>query len=155
MRVIKLKYISVSTLVIVIMGLFSCNSDKDLSTVESLDLNKYKGLWYEIARLPNRFEKNLECVTARYTLDAKGKVIVENSGYNTKSLDMESITGKAWVPDSTTPGVLKVRFFWPFAGDYYVIDVDEDYQTALVGSPDRKYLWILSRSTNIEKVSIL
>ena len=131
-------------------GLFSGSPSKDLPTVDVVDIERYAGLWYEIARLPNSFEKNLTCVTANYTLLKKGKIEVLNKGYSTKKGAFKSSRGRAWVPDDKYPGRLKVSFFWPFAGNYYIISLDKDYQYALVGDPSREYLWILSRSQDLD-----
>ena len=128
-----------------LVGFFNSTKNPDLPTVKEVDLNKYAGKWYEIAKLPNRFERGLECITATYTIKKNGKVEVKNGGIKTKKGKMQDIKGTAWVPNLSHPGVLKVQFFWPFAGDYYIMDLDEDYQYALVGSPNRDYLWILSR----------
>lgn len=130
----------------------SCKSEEYLPTVEKVDLNKYAGQWYEIARLPNFFEKGLECITATYTLREDGKITVLNKGHRSedKSRVKES-KGKAWRPDPTIEGQLKVQFFWPFSGDYYIIHLDEDYQYVLLGSPSRKYLWILARENKLDQ----
>lgn len=132
-----------------IILLFSCGSTEELATVEKVDLQKYAGTWYEIAKLPNTFEKNLSCISATYTLKENGKINVLNQGYNTKKGTWKDITGTAWVPDPEIPGQLKVRFFWPFSGDYYIISLADDYSYALVGDPSRKYLWILSRNQDL------
>ena len=140
------------TLLAIALIAVSCNSNKELPTVNVVDLNRYQGTWYEIARLPNRFEKDLECVTATYTLNTDGTIKVLNQGINlANEMQKETATGKAKVPDTQHPGRLKVSFFGPFYGDYYIIDLDTNYQYALVGDPSRKYLWILSRTTNLEK----
>ena len=128
-------------------ALFGCSSNEDLPTVPELDLDQYSGTWYEIWRLPNSFEKGLECVTATYTPLPDGKVEVLNKGV--KGEKLKSITGKAWVPDPGQPARLKVRFFWPFAGDYYVIKLADDYSYTLVGDPSRKFLWILAREKQL------
>ncbi len=133
-------------LIVFIMCLFGCSSNKNLETVDHVDLNKYRGKWYEIARLPNSFEKGLVCVTANYSIKDNGKIEVLNRGH--KESDKSKIKqskGTAWVPDTDEPGRLKVSFFWPFAGDYYIMALDDGYDHALVGSPSRKYLWILAR----------
>ncbi len=132
--------------------LISCNKGKDeLSTVSPVNLKKYSGTWYEIARLPNRFEKGLECVTATYTLRSDGKIEVVNKGRKTGELNkISKIKGVAWVPDKRYPGRLKVRFFWPFSGKYYILDLDKNYRYALVGEPSRKYLWVLSKDKHID-----
>lgn len=136
---------------IIMAGLLSGNPSNDLPTVEKVDLNKYAGLWYEIARLPNSFEKDLKCVTAEYTLKPNGKVEVRNKGYSTKKGAFKSSKGRAWVPDDKYPGRLKVSFFWPFAGNYYIIVLDPEYKYALVGDPSREYLWVLSRDELLDK----
>lgn len=128
-------------------AIFGCSSNEDLPTVPELNLDQYAGTWYEVWRLPNSFEKGLECVTATYTLLPNGKVEVLNQGV--KGSKRKSITGKAWVPDPGQPARLKVRFFWPFTGDYYVIELADDYSYALVGDPSRKFLWILARDPEL------
>ena len=129
---------------------FGCGSKEELETVKNVDLNKYAGTWYEIAKLPNKFEKNLSCISATYTLKENGKVNVLNQGFNTKKGTWKDISGTAWVPNSEFPGQLKVRFFWPFAGDYYIISLADDYSYALVGDPSRQYLWVLSRNQELD-----
>ena len=133
-----------------LMGLFSC-SKTPLETVTELDLEKYQGTWYEIARLPNSFEKNLSCVSATYSVKENGKIKVLNKGYNSKTAKLKTITGTATVPNSNYPGRLSVSFFWPFAGDYYVMALAQDYGYALVGSPSREYLWILARNKTLDE----
>ena len=137
---------------IIMAGFLVGLSSNDLPTVEEVDLNRYAGLWYEIARLPNSFEKGLECVTASYTLNPNGKVEVLNKGFSAKKGAFKSSKGKAWVPDDNFPGRLKVSFFWPFAGNYYIISLDKDYAYALVGDPSRKYLWVLSRTKKLDEL---
>jgi len=135
--------------VLLIFFTISCTSQmKPLKTVATVDLQRYVGKWYEIARLPNSFEKGLDCTTAEYSIRDDGKVTVLNSGR--KESDPEkrkSAKGKAWVPDPNEPGRLKVSFFWPFAGNYYIFHLEEkNYEYALVGDPSRKYFWILARN---------
>ncbi|MBE0650753.1 MAG: lipocalin family protein [Bacteroidales bacterium] len=122
-------------------------SSKDLPTVAKVDIHQYSGQWYEIARFPNRFERGLVCVTANYKVKENGKIEVINSGHRSDNIQkINAAKGTAWVPDDRFPGRLKVRFFWPFSGKYYIIALDRNYQYALVGDPSRKYLWILSRT---------
>lgn len=130
----------------------SCKS-QELSTVADLNLEQYMGTWYEIARLPNSFEKGLQCITATYTLRPDGRVTVQNRGIKADGSE-SSIKGVAWVPNKNEPAKLKVRFFWPFAGKYWVFYIDPDYGYALVGEPKRKYLWILSKSNSIESSTL-
>ncbi|MBN1950368.1 MAG: lipocalin family protein [Bacteroidales bacterium] len=120
----------------------------DKTVVKELDLQKYLGTWYEIARYNHRFERGLVGVTANYSIREDGKIKVLNSGYK-KSLDgkFSQATGKAFIPNpDSEPGKLKVSFFWNFYGDYYVLELDENYQWAIIGSSSDKYLWILSRT---------
>jgi len=146
------KKIVLVTLIIltIIISLNSCKTYKELSTVKEVDINKYLGTWYEIARLPNSFEKNMKCVTATYSLKDNGKIKVVNKGYLTTKNKYKSATGTAWVPDSKFPGQLKVSFFGPFAGNYYIVELDKDYQYVLIGEPSRKYLWILARTPELD-----
>jgi apolipoprotein D and lipocalin family protein len=128
------------------VSLFSCSSsDKYLEVTNHLDINKYLGTWYEIARLPNSFEKNLDRVTANYSLKENGDIRVLNKGYIIGSSEFKEAEGTAWIPDANEPAKLKVRFFWPFTGKYWVIELDKDYKYAMVGDPSRDYLWFLAR----------
>ncbi len=122
----------------------------DKTVVKELDLNRYLGTWYEIARYDHRFERGLVGVTAKYSFRKDGKIKVVNSGYK-GSLDGEfsEAVGKAKVPNKNEPGKLKVSFFWIFYADYFVLDLDENYQWVLIGSSSDKYLWILSRTPQI------
>jgi apolipoprotein D and lipocalin family protein len=129
------------------MFMFGC-SHEPLETVEVLDVRQYEGKWYEIARLPNRFEKGLKCVTANYTLREDGKVKVVNKGIK-EGGEEDSAEGVAMMPNMSKPGELKVTFFWPFYGNYFVIELDEEYRWTMVGDPSRDYLWILSREQSI------
>jgi len=121
------------------------------SVVKNVDLKRYQGQWYEIARLPNYFERKLKCATATYTLRDDGKITVVNAGnYITEPEKKTSTDGVAWVPDKNSPGKLKVQFFWPFSGDYWIMYLDKDYNYVLVGDPGHKYLWILAREKKME-----
>ncbi len=117
----------------------------DKTTVKQLDLERYLGTWYEIARFDHRFERGLVGVTANYSLRDDGKIKVVNEGYK-KTLDgkHDVAVGKAKTTDD--PGRLKVSFFWIFYADYLVLELGENYQWALIGSTSDKYLWILSRT---------
>lgn len=128
-------------------GLSCMNHDK-LSTVPELDLNRYAGTWYEIGRFPHSFEKNLQCVSATYSLREDGRIGVLNKGRKSDGR-WSDINGKAWVADKQHPGRLKVQFFWPFRAPYWVLKLDKDYRYALVGTPSRDYLWILCRERSM------
>jgi apolipoprotein D and lipocalin family protein len=113
-------------------------------TVQRVDLTRYVGVWHEIARYPNRFQKECRESTASYTIRDDGAITVVNR-CRTDSGDKEA-RGIAKVVDSVTNARLKVSFFRPFYGDYWIFDLGTDYEYAVVGTPDRKYLWILSRT---------
>jgi lipocalin len=133
----------------------SCKSPKsmiDKTVVNELNLNKYLGTWYEIARYDHRFERGLVGVKANYSMREDGKIKVVNSGYKgTLSGKYSEAIGKAKIPDpENQPAKLKVSFFWFFYGDYYVLELDKNYQWALIGSSSDKYLWILSRTPHVD-----
>ena len=124
----------------------------DKTTVTELDLGKYMGTWYEIARYPHKFEKGLVGVTATYSLLPDGKITVVNQGYkNSLNGELSVARGKAKLPDKSQPGKLKVSFFWIFYADYFVLDLDPGYQWAVIGSSSDNYLWILSRSPQMDE----
>lgn len=130
---------------------FSCSGNKDLQVVKKVELDKYAGTWYEIVRFPSSFESSLKCVTATYTIKENGKIEVWNKGHKISDASkISEIKGTAWIPYANETAKLKVRFFWPFAGDYWVIALDDNYQYAMVGHPNRKYLWILSREKKLD-----
>ncbi len=120
---------------------------QSLQTVPIVDLVKYSGKWYEIASYPQRFQKGCHCTTAEYTLSEKGYVIVENRCNRDSVTGRQSyIKGKAFVEKNSGNAKLKVQFFWPFKGKYWIIDLANDYSYAVVSHPNKKYLWILSRT---------
>lgn len=114
--------------------------------VRGFNVERYVGQWYEIARLDHRFERGLEQVTATYALNDDGTVAVLNKGFRTEKAEWTQAEGKARFVGATDVGALKVSFFGPFYGAYNVIDLDPDYQHALVVGPNLSYLWILSRT---------
>jgi apolipoprotein D and lipocalin family protein len=121
------------------------------AVVSAVDLKKYSGTWYEIARLPNSFERKLKCITATYTLRSDGKITVLNKGhYISDPVRVNTATGVAWLPDKNSPAKLKVQFFWPFSGNYWILELDKDYKYVLVGDPSFKYLWILCREKKMD-----
>jgi apolipoprotein D and lipocalin family protein len=120
---------------------------KLLEVVPFVDIQKYLGTWYEIATIPQRFQKGCVGVTAEYKLRKDGDIEVINT-CRQETLDgkVKTAHGKAWVVDKKTNAKLSVRFFWPFTGAYWIIGLDADYRWAIVGHPNRNYLWILSRT---------
>jgi apolipoprotein D and lipocalin family protein len=133
--------------------LASCGTSyAPLATVPSVDLNRYQGRWYEIARLPQFFEKDCYCVYAEYTPTNDGYVKVYNScRKGSKAGPLKDVTGKAFPVEGSNNSKLRVQFFWPFRGDYWVLELDPEYKYVMVGSPDRESLWILSRTSTIDK----
>ena len=122
-------------------------SKASLQAVPYVDLARYVGRWYEIARYPNRFEKDCASnVTATYTQLSDGKIEVLNECRKADG-QLKRSKGTAMVLDKGTNAKLKVTFFWPFSGNYWIIDLAPDYSYAVIGEPDRNYLWILSRTS--------
>lgn len=130
----------------------------DVKTVPSVDINRYAGKWYEIAKYPNRFQKKCTAnTTAVYNLTGGGNIEVINS-CQTQEGKIDEATGRAKIVDKNTNAKLKVRFapsflsFLPMVwGDYWVIDLEPNYQYAVVGTPKRDYLWILSRTPQLDE----
>ena len=123
----------------------------DLEVVQSVDLSRYVGRWYEIARLPNSFQRKCaDTVSANYTMHADGKIEVINR-CRKASGEYATAKGEAKIVDKKTNAKLKVTFFWPFYGDYWILDLGPNYEYAVIGEPDRKYLWILSRSPRMDE----
>ncbi len=121
-----------------------------MKPVQDFEIDRYLGKWYEIARLPNWFEKDLVRVTATYEILQNGKVKVINEGYNPKKKKYSKAEGKAKFARSEHIGHLKVSFFGPFYADYKIIALDrKEYNYALVASSS-KYLWILSRTPQLD-----
>lgn len=118
----------------------------DNSSVKKLDLDRYLGKWYEVARFNHSFERDMQHCTATYMLQKDGTIKVTNSGM--KNGKWKSSVGKAKVTE--TPGLLRVSFFGPFYSDYRVLMLAPDYSYALVGGSDDDYLWILSRTPHMK-----
>jgi apolipoprotein D and lipocalin family protein len=143
-----IKYLSMFYLITMV----AFSQQKELKTVDYVDLKKYAGLWYEVAKIPNRFQKH--CVketTAKYTLKENGEIEVINS-----CIDEDKTEGVARVVDKKSNAKLEVSFFsilgWrPVWGDYWIIGLDENYQWAIVGTPNRKYGWILARQPQLDQ----
>jgi len=121
---------------------------QELETVKSVDLEKYIGFWYEIASFPASFQKGCRCSTAEYQFVPGKKyirVINKCLKLTARGSKMSVAKGKAFPVKGSGNARLKVQFFWPFKGDYYIIDLADDYRYVVVGHPGRDYLWILSR----------
>lgn len=152
----KTTYFSIMLSLITSAAFFGCSSSyPELPVVKTVDLQRYVGQWYEIAKLPNSFEKGLTCVTATYEIKANGDIKVTNAGYKTDEPNvLKTATGTAWVVDPTVPAKLKVRFFWPFTGAYWILALDPTYNYAMVGDPSREYLWILARTKSLPDLTM-
>ena len=129
----------------------AADSKAALDVAPAVDLARYAGKWHEIARLPNRFQRDCASdVTATYTLRPDGKITVLNECRRADGRQ-KSAKGTARVADPKGPNTkLKVTFFWPFSGNYWIIDLDPEYRWAVVGEPGREYLWILSREPQLD-----
>jgi apolipoprotein D and lipocalin family protein len=127
---------------------------KPVTTVDKVELNKYLGLWHQIAYFPVRFQPiDYPRVTAEYSLDGKGRINVLNKCYKDANgiTKMKKAKGKAYAADASN-SKLKVTFFWPFYADYWIVKLDKvNYSYSVVSDPSRKYLWILSRTPYMDR----
>lgn len=112
-----------------------------------IDYKLYQGKWYEIARLPNPVEEGLTCITMTYEWQDEGVMTVTNRGSNKSDPeDIKTLSGRAWIPDAKEPQKIKIQFIWPVTADYILIHIDEEKGYAILGSPFKHQLWILSRT---------
>lgn len=135
-----------------VVGLLSAceaSTKVDNSTVKSVDLSRYVGSWYEIARFDHSFERGLDYAMARYTLREDGKIDVLNTGIK----DGRAKDAQGIAKTTDVPGLLRVSFFGPFFGDYRIMMLDPDYQYVLVGGNNAKFLWILSRTPELDEAT--
>ena len=129
----------------------SCADIPDgVKAVQNFQKEKYLGKWYEIARFDYRFEKNIDNATAFYAVNSDGTIKVVNKGFDYKKQKWTSVEGKAKFVGSETEGRLKVSFFDPFYAGYNVVDIDENYQNAMVYGGSTKYIWFLSRNKTMD-----
>lgn len=131
--------------------LFACKSYEPLPTVEKVDLERYAGLWYEQAHLPVSFQKGCSCTSAEYIPQDKFIRVVNTCTLKEKDNKVNVANGKAFIKDEESNAKLAVQFFWPFKGKYWIIALADDYSYALVGHPNREYLWILSREQEMNQ----
>lgn len=124
-----------------------CKSYPELETVKEVDLKRYVGKWYEIASFPQSFQAGCNCSTAEYKLTNDDYIEVINTcRKNSPTGEVKQVSGKAFIDDEVSKSKLKVQFFWPFRGKYWIIELADDYSYAVVGHPNRDYLWILNRT---------
>jgi len=121
------------------------------SAVDDFSLDRYAGVWYEIARLDHRFERGLDCVSATYSRHDDGGVRVINRGVNLETGEASRVEGRGYFVDDADTARLKVSFFGPFYGGYNVLALDDDYRHALVAGSDRGYLWLLARTPSVSE----
>jgi apolipoprotein D and lipocalin family protein len=128
-----------------------CTGKPDnVKPVSGFELDRYLGTWYEIARLDHSFERGLQSITAQYSMREDGGVRVLNRGYNVEQGEWDEAEGKAYFVEDPDQAYLKVSFFGPFYGSYIVFELDENYQYAFISGPDTGYLWLLSRTPEID-----
>ena len=151
MKIVKL----LRTLSLSLLSLFgiSCATETAIQTAKNVDIKRYMGTWHEIARCENSFQKGLKNSSAQYILNDDGTVTVLNSGEDASG-KRTSAKGSAYAPNKGDFSKLRVSFFWPFYGDYYILDIDEGYTWALVGGRDKNYLWILSRTPTLPQSTL-
>jgi apolipoprotein D and lipocalin family protein len=129
-----------------VMGCRSPRSSVDLTPTAHVDLARYMGRWYEIARFDHWFERGLSQAQARYAMREDGGIDVVNTAYREEKMKTSAGRGKL----TNRSGLLRVSFFWPFYADYRILWLDRDYRYALVGGGTADYLWILSRTPTID-----
>jgi apolipoprotein D and lipocalin family protein len=152
-RLLILTVMSMAMMMPVTTATAATPTTASLTTVDRVDLQRYVGKWYEIARYPNRFQRKCQSdTTATYTIRPDGKVQVVNA-CRQQDGTITTANGTAKVVDPKTNAKLKVTFFWPFYGDYWIIGLGPNYEYAMVGEPDRKYLWILSRTPTMDETT--
>ena len=123
---------------------------KPLETVPSVDLQKYLGRWFEISSFPQSFQKGCHCTVAEYSMEKDFIRVINTCRKDSSEGKVKRAKGKAFVVKGSNNAKLRVQFFWPFRGDYWIIDLAEDYSYAVVGEPSREYLWILARDPRMD-----
>jgi apolipoprotein D and lipocalin family protein len=111
-----------------------------------LDVDRYMGTWYEIARFDSFYQRGCVASSAEYSRQGSDVKIINRCFDGSLEGKQKIVEGKAWVPDAKEPGKLRVQFFWPFSGPYWVIDIADDYSWALIGHPEKKSCWVFSRT---------
>jgi len=147
-----MKKMMLLTITFFLAGCAVFSNDPPLDTVEAVDLDRYMGQWYVIANIPYFGERGNVAGQAIYRQRDDGRMD-DIYLYRDGSFDepQEQLDGVAWVVDERTNARWKVRFFWPFTFDYYIVDLDDEYQWSLVGHPSRKYAWIMAREPQMDE----
>ncbi|MPS65733.1 MAG: lipocalin [Chryseobacterium sp.] len=141
--------VSIGVLGLMLLKSCSVGIPRGAAAVKNFNADKYLGKWYEIARFDYKFEKDMDNVTATYSQNPNGTIRVDNKGYNYVKKEWKESIGEAKFVKDKNEARLKVSFFKPIWAGYNVIDIDENYQYALVAGSSLKYLWILSRTKDI------
>lgn len=137
--------------VLIILLFVSCSKKyENLETVEKVQIEKYLGSWYEIARYEHSFEKDCKNVKATYSINNDKKIKVINECVNINTNKKKEALGIAYTTNETN-SKLRVSFFRPFYGDYWILMLGDNYEYALIGEPSREYLWILSRTKKLDE----
>ena len=140
-----------SALICMVLLFTACSSkNPPLQTVQKVDINRYLGTWYEIARYEHFFEKDCKNVSANYSMLDEQTIKVVNRCTNMLTNEKKEAIGRAYATDNTN-SKLKVSFFRPFYGDYWVMILDKNYDYVVVGTPSREYLWILARKPILDE----
>lgn len=148
------RYLALSVAVIALVAAQGCYDDTPLDVAPTVDLARFQGKWYEIAKLPRVTEANCTGTVASYTLESNGALAVESHcRLGTFEGPVKSMTATAKVPDPAVPAKLALNF-GGFYGDYWILEVGKSYEFAVVGHPSREYLWILSRTPHLDGVSL-
>ncbi len=150
-----MKYVMIALVLLLLLGCVFCSpaaGQIDRSTVDTLDLKRFLGHWYEIARYDHRFERDLEQVETDYVLMPDGNIEVINRGIDSRTGEEKVAHGKARTTDQA--GRLRVSFFWFFYSDYNILAVGPNYEWAIIGGRSPKYLWILARHRHLDDATM-
>lgn len=132
-----------------ILPISTSAASKDLpQSASDIELGRYMGRWYEIASFPNILQKGCRCTSSNYEIEDES-IIVKNRCL--KGIELKTIEGRGWVVPGSNQSQLKVQFIWPIKRNYWIIYVDASYQEAIVGTPDKKHLWVLARNPQVSK----
>jgi apolipoprotein D and lipocalin family protein len=147
------RFFKVSLITSISLMLTAClGMPASVTPVKNFELERYLGVWYEIARLDHSFERGLQNISAEYSMREDGGVAVINRGYSVEDKKWKSAEGKAYFVEGADRGYLKVSFFGPFYGSYVIFELEEgNYDYAFISGPDNSYLWLLSRSPKVSQ----
>lgn len=144
------RWLAILAMALILTGC-SVSVPGNIEVVRPFDVERYLGQWYEIARLDHSFEKNMNQVSATYSLNEDGSIKVLNRGYDTRNERWKEAVGRAEFVGSRDAGALKVSFFGPFYGGYFITDLDQkNYRWVMIVGNDLDYFWILSRDKTLD-----